>query len=54
MYYFIEPMVENDIERVQEIERRSFSTPWSANTYRHELRHPSNSRYVVARASTTV
>ena len=53
MYYFIEPMVENDIERVQEIERRSFSTPWSANTYRHELRHPSNSRYIVARASTT-
>src|SRR5262249_14114272 len=46
-------MVENDIERVQEIERRSFSTPWSANTYRHELRHPSNSRYVAARASTT-
>ena len=53
MYYFIEPMVETDIERVQEIERRSFSTPWSANTYRHELRHPSNSRYIVARASTT-
>ncbi len=53
MYYFIEPMVENDIERVQEIERRSFSTPWSANTYRHELRHLSNSRYIVARASTT-
>src|SRR5689334_5936014 len=46
-------MVESDIERVQEIERRSFSTPWSANTYRHELRHPSNSRYIVARASTT-
>ena len=52
MYYFIEPMVEADIERVQEIERRSFTTPWSANTYRHELRHPSNSRYIVARAST--
>jgi ribosomal-protein-alanine N-acetyltransferase len=53
VYYFIEPMVEGDIERVQEIERRSFSTPWSANTYRHELRHPSNSRYIVARASHT-
>src|SRR3954462_1296609 len=53
VYYFIEPMVENDIERVQEIERRSFSTPWSANTYRHELRHPSTSRYIVARASPT-
>lgn len=53
MYYFIEPMVEGDIERVQEIERRSFTTTWSANTYRHELRHPANSRYIVARASTT-
>src|SRR4051812_26883259 len=46
-------MAENDIERVQEIERRSFTTTWSANTYRHELRHPANSRYIVARASTT-
>lgn len=53
MYYFIEPMVESDIERVQEIERQSFTTSWSANTYRHELRHPSNSRYIVARASAT-
>ena len=53
MYYFIEPMAENDIERVQEIERRSFTTTWSANTYRHELRHPANSRYIVARASAT-
>ena len=53
MYYFIEPMVENDIEQVQAIERRSFTTTWSATTYRHELRHPANSRYIVARASTT-
>lgn len=53
MYYFIEPMDEGDIEHVQGIERRSFTTAWSANTYRHELRHPSNSRYIVARASTT-
>lgn len=51
MYYFIEPMIEADIERVQAIERQSFVTPWSANTYRSELRNPSNSRYVVARAS---
>lgn len=53
MYYFIEPMVEADIERVQAIERQSFTTPWSANTYRTELRNPSNSRYVIARASPT-
>ncbi len=51
MYYFIEPMLEDDIEQVQQIERRSFSTPWSASTYRHELRNASNSRYVVARSS---
>jgi ribosomal-protein-alanine N-acetyltransferase len=53
VYYFIEPMVEDDIEYVQQIERRSFSTPWSANTYRHELRSASNSRYIVARTSPT-
>lgn len=53
MYYFIEPMHEDDIEQVQDIERRSFSTIWSANTYRHELRHPMNSRYIVARSSAT-
>jgi [ribosomal protein S18]-alanine N-acetyltransferase len=53
MYYFIEPMLESDIEAVQAIEQRSFSTTWSANTYRHELRHPSNSRYIVGRSSTT-
>ena len=53
MYYFIEPMAEADIEQVQAIEHRSFTTAWSANTYRHELRHPANSRYIVARASPT-
>jgi ribosomal-protein-alanine N-acetyltransferase len=53
VYYFIEPMVEDDIEQVQQIERQSFNTPWSASTYRHELRSTSNSRYIVSRASPT-
>jgi len=53
VYYFIERMTEEDIEQVQAIERASFSTLWSANTYRHELRSPSTSRYIVARASPT-
>lgn len=53
MYYYVEPMAESDIERVQEIERQSFSTHWSARTYRDELRKPATSRYVVARASST-
>jgi ribosomal-protein-alanine N-acetyltransferase len=51
VYYFIEPMTEADIERVQVIERQSFTTPWSATTYRNELRNNGTSRYIVARAS---
>jgi len=54
VYYFVERMTEADIEQVQVIERASFSTPWSANTYRHELRNPAMSRYIVARASPTL
>ncbi|MGB9751574.1 ribosomal protein S18-alanine N-acetyltransferase [Roseiflexus castenholzii] len=53
MYYFVERMTEDDIEQVQVIERASFSTLWSASTYRHELRSPATSRYIVARASST-
>ncbi|NTU82221.1 MAG: ribosomal protein S18-alanine N-acetyltransferase [Chloroflexales bacterium] len=51
MYYFIEPMAEEDIPHVQAIESQSFTTPWSANTYRREIRNTQSCRYVVARAS---
>jgi ribosomal-protein-alanine N-acetyltransferase len=51
MYYYTEPMVEDDIRQVQEVERESFPTPWSANTYRRELRTPDGCRYIVARCS---
>lgn len=54
MYYFIEQMTAMDIPRVQAIERRSFSTPWSATTYQNELRNTSTSRYIVARSSTSM
>lgn len=53
MYYFVERMLDTDIEAVQEVERQSFTTPWSANTYRQELRNQT-SRYIVARASPTL
>lgn len=53
MYFFIEPMRETDVPRVQEIERQSFTTPWSATTYLRELRSPEYSRYIVARSSRT-
>ncbi len=52
VYFFIEPMRESDVPRVQEIERQSFSTPWSSATYLRELRSPTECRYVVARNST--
>ncbi|WP_110513507.1 ribosomal protein S18-alanine N-acetyltransferase [Herpetosiphon llansteffanensis] len=54
MYYFLKAMHEDDIPRVQEIERQSFSAPWSANTYRRELSSPATSRYIVARSSPTL
>ncbi|NJO83795.1 MAG: ribosomal protein S18-alanine N-acetyltransferase [Blastochloris sp.] len=53
MHYYIEPMREDDIGHVQEIERASNHAPWSSSTYRRELRTPSSSRYLVARMSTT-
>jgi ribosomal-protein-alanine N-acetyltransferase len=53
VYFFIEPMQESDVPRVQEIERQSFSTPWSQATYLRELRSPSHARYLVARMSRT-
>ena len=51
MYFFIEPMRESDLPRVQEIERQSFSTPWSATTYLRELRAVHQCRYIVVRSS---
>lgn len=53
MYYFIEPMLEEDIVQVQAVERESFDTRWSPTTYRRELRNQATSRYIVARASHT-
>ena len=52
MYYFIEPMTEDDIPYVQAIESQSFTTPWAATTYRREIRNLQSCRYVVARVSS--
>ncbi len=51
MYFWVESMQPDDVPRVQQIERQSFSTPWTAATYLRELRSPSHARYLVARAS---
>lgn len=47
--YIVEPMQEQDIHEVMEIERQAFPLPWSMNTYLNELRNNQHSHYVVAR-----
>ncbi len=44
-----EPMCEEDLGAVLEIERQSFAEPWSVGLFRHELRLPF-SRCLVARS----
>lgn len=44
-----EPMTVQDIDAVMEIERVSFSAPWSARAYEHELRYNDLAHYFVAR-----
>jgi ribosomal-protein-alanine N-acetyltransferase len=41
------PMTQADVDLVMELEVRCFSSPWSASTYRHELRMPRASYWVV-------
>src|SRR5262249_3497052 len=45
----IEPMGLGDLDAVQEIERRSFRTPWPAHAYRSELETNRLASYLVAR-----
>jgi ribosomal-protein-alanine N-acetyltransferase len=47
--YEISPMRVSDIAEIMEIERQSFSTPWTPDAYRYELRHNINAHYYVVR-----
>ena len=47
--YVVERMREEDIPEVTQIERISFSTTWSPQAYRRELRDNRLARYIVAR-----
>lgn len=44
----VRKMQEADLRAVLEIDRQSFSLPWSERTYRYELRHNQASRLLVA------
>jgi len=45
----VQDMTLADIDAVQEVERASFTSPWPANAFKHELTQNRHARYVVAR-----
>ena len=50
----VEPMALADLDTVQEIERRSFRTPWPAHAYRTELETNRLAHYLVAKVGGRV
>jgi ribosomal-protein-alanine N-acetyltransferase len=50
----VEDMTLDDVAAVQAVERASFTNPWPANAFRHELTSNKNARYVVAREAGQV
>lgn len=47
--FVFDAMQWKDVPAVMAVEHRSFTLPWSANTYRHELLENANSHYYVLR-----
>ena len=50
--FSFEEMRWEDVPTVMAIEHRSFSLPWSANTYRHEILENAHAHYFVLRRRT--
>jgi ribosomal-protein-alanine N-acetyltransferase len=49
---FLEAATEADLAALLELERRSFSQPWSANSFRGEMADPARGRVVLLREVT--
>ncbi|MGC4105552.1 MAG: ribosomal protein S18-alanine N-acetyltransferase [Thermomicrobiales bacterium] len=47
--YVIEPMTQEDVEEVGDVERACFSNPWPLSAYRRELRNTQQNHYIVLR-----
>ena len=47
--YVIEPMTQEDVEEVGEVERACFTNPWPLSAYRRELRNAAQNYYIVLR-----
>jgi len=48
--FVVEPMELEDIPQVLEVDRESYTVPWPASTYRREVMHNRNARYLVLRS----
>lgn len=49
MPFVIEPMTQDDITEVSQVEHQCFSNPWPSSAYRRQLRDTAHNYYVVAR-----
>lgn len=47
--YVLEPMTQEDVTEVGEVERLCFTNPWPLSAYRRELRNPEQNYYIVLR-----
>ena len=49
--YYLEPMRQEDVAEVSQVDHLCFSNPWPQSAYRRELRKPQSNYYVVLRRS---
>ena len=47
--YVLEPMTQEDVEEVAQVERECFTNPWPLSAYRRELKNPDQNYYIVLR-----
>ncbi len=47
--YVLEPMTQDDVEEVSQVERLCFTNPWPISAYRRELKNPEQNFYLVLR-----
>ncbi len=51
--YVLEPMTQEDVDEVGQVERLCFTNPWPLSAYRRELRNPEQNYYIVLRDDPT-
>lgn len=51
--YVLEPMTQEDVDEVGQVERLCFTNPWPLSAYRRELRNPDQNYYIVLRDDPT-